>query len=334
MKKIWVLSLLLILVYATGCSLTQKEFYEMNIFEEKNHLEIWKDNLPHDTTFQVIDEDSVLGLIIEKDGKEVFAVSYEPQEYKNSFDYWRVSIPYKSLPVANTEELYRLFAKIAQLETDEKAADNISDTGLEGSETAIFIVYAVKENIVTGKFMEPIRCRRLLIGSEDGNGNYYAAYENTDHIFCITKDDVDAVIELDPYQYILNIPTLVSAESISRLHIFSESKNYTMIREEQQWKLNGRAVTKAQFQSYYQALQGITIMGEVETEDTADIENRSAAVTLQFIRDNKAAPDVEICYYEYNDERMIVAVNEEIYFWAERDNVLQLQETIKAAAHD
>ena len=70
------------------------------------------------------------------------------------------------------------------------------------------------------------------------------------------------------------------------------------------------------------------VSGEVEKKGV-DPGQRKPVLTMQFYRNTEDAPDVEVTYYEYNEEYMSINVNGKEFFLAERQDVENLQQLIK-----
>ena len=99
-----IFALMLAVACTAGCSGgSGEEKVEVTIREEQTQLGTWQEELEQDTTDQAVLSESIRGMSVQKDGEEVFAVSYEPRDYKESYDYWSISIPYHSMPSVNTE---------------------------------------------------------------------------------------------------------------------------------------------------------------------------------------------------------------------------------------
>ena len=199
----------------TGCGQTgdnQAVAESPRITDIPNHLEEWQQDLPREKEDSLLSSSSVRGMVVRKGGGDVLAVFYEPREEKESFDYWDISVPYQSLVSVNTEELYQLFELAAQITGGEhKSADiSLQEAGLEGSGTSLFIAYNSEQQEGEKGAPEPTAARNILIGKEDGKGNYYAVSEGERRVYLVDKAITDAVLNADPYQYILKIPALVS----------------------------------------------------------------------------------------------------------------------------
>ena len=101
-----------------------------------------------------------------------------------------------------------------------------------------------------------------------------------------------------------------------------------MEQGQQTWKLDGSEVSQKDYQTLYGALLDVMLTGEKEG-DTEEREERTPVLTLQFIRNTKDASDVEVKYYEYDDESMSVSVNGQEHFLVEKETVLALKKRIE-----
>ena len=298
----------------TGCGQTgdnRAVAESPRITDISNHLGEWQQDLPREKEDSLLSSSSVRGMVVRKGGGDVLAISYEPREEKESFDYWDISVPYQSLVSVNTEELYQLFELAVQINGGEhKSADiSLQEAGLEESGTSLFIAYNSEQQEGEKGVPEPTAARNILIGKEDGKGNYYAVSEGEQRVYLVDKSMTDAVLNADPYQYILKIPVLVSVNSVSQVNILlPDEETHVMKQSEDKWIIDQEEVEQEKFQEQYGKLLGIMITGELP-EDFKPDTDRKPVLTLQFLRNAKGASDIEVKYYEYDKEHMSVSVN-------------------------
>lgn len=332
-KRMAVSAILIMLVVWSlwGCgSSPEMSAKELNIMEPENHLASWRKELPQDGEYTAWDVGAARGLEIQKDGETVFAVSYEPRAGKESFDYWDISEPYQSTVSVNTEELYRLLDTVFQINWEKTEGISLEDAGIAGSKTSIFIAYNREQNAGEKGGEEPTGTRTILIGEKDGQGNYYAALDGGNEVVRVNQVLMDDILNIDPYQYILKLPVLVSVDTVETVRILSDGEHHEMEKKDDSWRLDGKEVDQGEFQSLYGKLLDIMVLKEIEDDD-ADSKNaaRKPVLTLQFIRNVKEASDIEVKYFEYDEQFMSVSVNGHEYFLVEKSSVYNLMEDIE-----
>lgn len=314
-----------------GCAASQgkKALEEAEILPISNHLEAWEEELPRDTQDGVFSAAGIRGLSVCRDGETVFAVSYEPREEKDSFDYWDISVPYRSLVSVNTEELYQLFEAAVQAVISKDAGISMKKAGLNESDTSIFIAYNDQQKDGQKGSPEPTAARKLLIGKEDGKGHYYMAEDGRDQVHLADKSMIDAVLNADSYQYILKLPVLISVNSVSQVNVCLDGSTHVMKRAEDWWKLDEKDVDRETFQELYGKLLGITVTEELTGNKKLDAD-REPVLMLQFLRNVEGASDIEVKYYEYDDEHMSVSVNGQERFLVQVSEVSEVIDIIEA----
>ena len=331
-RNIIILSIFIFIM--TGCffgcgSLEGNGVEELQIKEIENHLLSWQEKLPSDTEYKTIEASAVRGLVVEKNGEMVFAVSYEPREEKEAFDYWDISIPYKSLVSVNTEELYNLFGMVLQMDWIQTASINLEDAGIADSKTSIFIAYNKEQKPEEKGEVNPTNTRTILIGNADGQGNYYVALKGTDKVAIINKSLVDAILNVDAYQYILKLPVLVYVDTVKKIQIVLGEKVHKMEQDKDNWKLDGKNVEQEEFQTLYRELLSVMISGKIEEGHNGEKKEKLPVLTVQFLRSIENATDIEVKYYEYDDKSMSVSVNGQEYFIVDKKSVEELQKVIE-----
>lgn len=330
---------------------------EEMVFEKiTGHLGQWQETLPRDTGKNRIDPNAVRGLSLQKNGETVFAVSYEPRDYKESFDYWDISVPYESLVSVDTERLYELFDMVSRLEAGDTAAesseeaegsmdglDQISEEAgdsMEGSDqileeaagfsdsgSRIFIAYDGEQEAGKMGMPEPTAAREIQIGKEDGSGHYYARFSETGKACLLENPLVDGVLEADPFSFILKIPALIQIDTVSKVEIYDGEAVHRMEREEESWRMDGKDVSQSDFQKCYGELLGVLLSGELPKDAQAE-ETREALLVLRFFRNSKSAPDMEIRYEDYDETSVCACVNGKRWFLAEKEEVENVREMV------
>lgn len=308
-----------------GCAASALRLQQPQIKELDNHLEEWQRELAQDKELSAINAKGIRGLSVKKDGETIFAVSYEPREGKQSFDYWDISIPYQSQVSVNTEELYDLLGTAALLKFQKMKGISLEEAGISGSTVSIFLAYNESQDSNTQGAAEPTNVRTIQIGSEDGQGHYYAALQESAQVMLVDQSLVDLILNVEPYQYILKIPALVSVDTIEKVQILYEEEQHIMEQGQKIWKMDGKEVSQEDFHAHYGELLDVLLTGE---QQQAAEEERTPALTVQYIRNKEQLSDIEIKYYPYDEKSMSVSVNGQENFLVEKERVQVLLKSI------
>ena len=329
MERICFCMLAMILsVCVQGCgALAQDSMEKPQIQELENHLAIWQKELPQDTKPEGLNANAIRGIEVQKEGEKIFAVSYEQREEKESFDYWDISIPYQSLVSVNTEELYSLFGTVALMGWTKAEGITPEEAGLLDSTSSVFLAYNKEQKDEKTGEAEPDSAATILIGDKDGKGSYYVMLKGSNQVSLVSQMLMDELLNVEPYQYILKIPVLVSVDTVSKVQIVSGEKNYQMEQGKDSWKLNDKDVTQKDFHTLYGELLDLLLMGEIEKDAMLSPE-RDPVLTVQYLRNMEHASDIEVKYYQYDEKSMSVSVNGQENFLVEKEKVQALQKKI------
>ena len=236
-------------------------------------------------------------------------------------------MPYQSLTAVNTEELYGLFDTVAMTAWTEVPDMDLENAGLADSGTSVFLAYDAEQEQGKPGQPNPTESKIILIGKEDGAGNYYVAVDGADKVFTADKEMIDAVLNVEPYQYILKIPTLVSLKAVDEVWITGTEKEHVLRQEEDGCTIDGKDAKKEDFQKCYASLMDITVTGELPG-DAEPEEEREAVLTICFDRKDDDAPDVEIKYYPYDETQMSACINGQERLLVDGDSVKTLKESL------
>lgn len=328
-KKLTLVCIAAAVLGAAGCaSGADHALGEPEIIEPQNHLEAWQKELPQDTKAGGLNANAVRGMVVQKDGEVTFAVSYEPREEKDSFDYWDISVPYHSTVTVNTEELYGLFGTAAMLGWTKAEDIGLEEAGLTDTATSIFLAYDKDQGAGEKGAQEPNAARTILVGKENGQGGCYTALADSGEVYVADSLLIDALLEPDPYTYILKIPVLINVDTVAGVRIVCGGEVHQMEQGEDTWKLDNKQVSEKEFHELFGKLLDITVTGEIA--DEADSQKTGEAVlALQFFRNMEGASDAEVIYETYDETSLRVSVNGHKYFLVKKEDVDALINALK-----
>ena len=272
---------------------------------------------------------SIRRFSIIKDGKEVFKIKQEPADYKMDFDYWEITNPYDEITTVNTENMYEMFGVLASFNLSNGV--DAADTGLDDTKTYFTVDFVNTVNDDTAKETQDADATAtILIGNTNEDGDYYVCVKGYEEaVYLLSKESVDSLLELKPFNLILKIPALVNIDTLDSVDMSIGKKTYTMKLDGSDYKFGKKTVKKEKFTELYQALQSIMLDSEVEeTKDTADEEE---VLTVTFHRNTEEAPEVTLKYFAYDDTYDSLEINGTERFLVKAEDVDALVKQIKKA---
>lgn len=289
--------------------------------EEEKTVELEKTEHPAFTS------DGIRKLVINRDGEEIFSLSKEPADYKMEFDYWEILNPYDETATVNTETMYKLFDVLSGFDfsTTAEVPDG-TDTGVAGSTTTMQIDYTES----TDTSAEADKTVTLLLGNEDDLGNRYVAvagYEN--EVYTIPSSTLEAIYNLNPFDYILKIPALVNIDTVESIDIKTKESAYTMKIKDGKYYMGDKEVEKETFTTLYQALLNVMLDSNLDTPK-ADNE-KEEVLSMVFHRNTKEAPEITLTYSTYDGNYDSVAVNGKERYLVKNSDVNSLVKQIAEA---
>ena len=98
--------------------------------------------------------------------------------------------------------------------------------------------------------------QRSLSENTDENGDYYACVKGYEEaVYMLSKESVNSLLELKPFNLILKIPALVNIDTLGSADMTIGKKTYTMKLDGSDYKFGKKTVKKEKFTELYQALQ-------------------------------------------------------------------------------
>lgn len=268
---------------------------------------------------------------IVKDGQEVFRIAQEPADYKMDFDYWEITNPYDEIATVNTENMYEMFCVLVNFDLSNGIDTTDIDTGLDNTQTYFTVDFVNTVNDDTARQKEDADATAtILIGNTDENGDYYATVKGyEDAVYLLSKESVNSLLELKPFNLILKIPALVNIDTLESADMTVGKKTYTMKLDGEKYKFNKKTVKKEKFTELYQALQSVMLDSEIG--ETKDAEEKEEVLSVTFHRNTEEAPEVTLKYYTYDDTYDSLEINGTERFLVKAEDVDALVKQIKKA---
>lgn len=274
---------------------------------------------------------SIRRFSIVKDGEEVFQIKQEPADYKMDFDYWEITNPYDEIATVNTENMYEMFGVLVNFDLSNGIDAADADTGLDATQTYFTVDFVNTVNDDTARETQDADATAtILIGNTDDNGDYYACVKGyEDAVYLLSKESVNSLLELKPFNLLLKIPALVNIDTLDSVDMNIGKKTYTMKLDGGDYKFGKKTVKKEKFTELYQALQSVMLDSEIE--ETKDAAEKEEVLTVTFHRNTEEAPEVTLKYYTYDDTYDSVEINGTERFLVKAEDVDALVKQIKKA---
>lgn len=274
---------------------------------------------------------SIRRFSIIKDGKEVFKIKQEPADYKMDFDYWEITNPYDEITTVNTENMYEMFGVLASFDLSNGVDAADTDTGLDDTKTYFTVDFVNTVNDDTAKETQDADATAtILIGNTNEDGDYYVCVKGYEEaVYLLSKESVNSLLELKPFNLILKIPALVNIDTLDSVDMSIGKKTYTMKLDDGNYKFGKKTVKKEKFTDLYQELQGVMLDSEIE--EIKDAADKEEVLSVIFHRNTEKAPEVTLKYYTYDDTYDSLEINGTERFLVKTEDVNALVKQIKKA---
>lgn len=274
---------------------------------------------------------SIRRFSIIKDGKEVFKIKQEPADYKMDFDYWEITNPYDEITTVNTENMYEMFGVLASFDFSNGVDAADTDTGLDDTKTYFTVDFVNTVNDDTAKETQDADATAtILIGNTNEDGDYYVCVKGYEEaVYLLSKESVNSLLELKPFNLILKIPALVNIDTLDSVDMSIGKKTYTMKLDDGNYKFGKKTVKKEKFTELYQELQGVMLDSEIE--EIKDAADKEEVLSVIFHRNTEKAPEVTLKYYTYDDTYDSLEINGTERFLVKTEDVNALVKQIKKA---
>lgn len=291
-------------------------------------LQKYEERNVQETSDPVFTAEDIRRIAVKKDGTDLYSIEYIPEENRDSYEYWRMRIPYEDTVLVNTEEMLELYGMLETMKFEATEADG-TETGVESTSTEIQVEFC--QSSESGEKEEhPVYADTvftLLVGDEDGQGNYYTALKSDPNkIFVMNKNLIDSIVQAEPFSMILKVASVVPIGTVQQVNISADGKEHVMEKKDDSYTFDGKKLRQEEYQQFYQELQSILLEQEIPSD--AKIQDAEGELKLEFIRNVGNLPDVTVEYLSYNEEYDILRVNGIENFVVKKADVDALKETI------
>lgn len=316
------------IITLVGCGQGKNPFNESDrMQEEENSLAGWESSLQEGSPEELMAE-AFRGVSVVRDGMPWLSISYEPRAYKNSFDFWAISIPYRSMVTVDTEAMYAYFYILEEMALTPVNDMTREQAGITDTSNRIFVAYYSGQTEKGGQ-AEPDRGITFRFGNQDQEGNYYV--ETGGRLWLADGTAVGRLFAVKPYELILKVVSVVNLDTVSKVTVLSGDDSYEMRTDGETFWWNNKETDRAEFYELYTELMSIFIERELSEEEKKNIGagDRELLMSVTFERNREDAPKIIQHYYAYDEAYASVQVNGTEFFLVSREALASVQEKIK-----
>lgn len=268
------------------------------------------------------------------DGKEVLEISYKPEEFESSYEYWKIRIPYGEEAVVDTEAMLELYHQLECLEFQKEAeVSDDTDTNLQDTQTKIMLEFCQtnqeeREAVLKEKAYEKTDSPSykekadseytLLIGKNNGEGYYYTALESDPKtVYLMSEDTMDAILSVQPFDLIIKVSAAANVDTVEQVTASMDGEEY---------HFNEEKMGKESYHTVYTELLSVLVAAEIDDEEKISDET---LLSLHFKRNIGSLPDLNMEYHAYDETYASVCVNGIEKFLVKNEDLEMLKEIIK-----
>lgn len=339
-------------IFFTGCAGRQKEHTGGNDIKEQKKVqkEITTEGKPKELTEEkepVFISEGIRRIQVVTGGETLYEVEYVPREQENSYEYWKMAVPYENRAIVDTEAMMELYNSAESLDFTPVTINEGADTGLESpvSEIALDFCQTTQEAKTDAQVKREASDSQpdsgeevmyeayadstctLLIGKSDGEGNYYTALKSVpQRVYKMSSSAIDAILNTQPFSLILKVGTVVAINTVEEINIKMDQEKYQMSLRDGIYKFNDIQVEESDYHSLYSELLSVLLDREITQEP---FEEEVPLLEIEFVRNSEKVENVTIQYLTYDEENAVLRQNGVEKFLVKTDDVNQLKDTIR-----
>lgn len=297
---------------------------------ETNNMDQWVKNLDY-TKEGVITKEGIRGVKVALGGNDVLQISYEPRDYKNTYDCWAFSKPYDSLAYVDTEAMYEYFSLIENMPLQVVDTEDLSVFGEAAGD--IYVAYNSMQT-KESKSPYPDQGVDFVFGDVTEDGYQYVMIDGMDTLFVTGKEYADALLTIDPFHFVLQVVNVVMMDTVSELEIATKTDYLSMKYDGNEYQMNGKKTSFEAYNAFYTQLMTVFIANAYGEVDGEGVSGESAAsgteciLALFYHRNVENAPDICVKYFTYDDQYVVASINGKRLFMVEKSEVDTLIKTI------
>lgn len=262
-------------------------------------------------------------------------ISLEKKEEGSIYDasdvlIWFLTTGFSHEVGCSTSILEELFENTAKLSYRKTIASGVTEADLAqyGLDVPTGSFYMEYKDSDTGE--ESVY--ELLIGNLKEEQYYYVMEAQSDKVYTMSKDAIEAIVSNTKYDYVYRYPAIVNVRTVDQIVFQKEGVTDTLeIRTETKTEENGTTTTdyiysyhgkdlsEEQQQTASSLYSGIISLGAERIVDQPEELLEALDFSIVFER-NKEPEKVEVLFYPYNSSYYLCSVNgDAIYLINQRD---------------
>jgi hypothetical protein len=282
-----------------------------------------------------ITADYITKISIDNKEKDDFEIIYDEDSDNNTSDYylWSISKPYSVNVAADTDKLNDYFTNFASLSFKECAeynTENLKKYGLETPASKVLIKYyevsttasadtsssdsteAADSNASSNDSSTQVRTDHeyiLYIGDKNDDGDYYVRPEESQSIYIMSADSVEAMTNVSPFDYIASNVNLTSIDTVDKMEITAGDTNYILSikrskttdddgneTQKSTYYCNDKEVSEDDFKTVYQNFLSLTNEAEITKEN----KDNTSKVSIKIQKNTKENNEITINFKPYD----------------------------------
>ncbi len=308
----------------------------------------------------VITSENIYHILVEKNEGENFELLYDTE---NTIDDtgsglfpWVILQPYEEGYAADSSKVSELLANYSKfkfLQCVDYAGQEPEKYGLEEPQASVYVGYYEYYTMtldkpetnpntgeeITEKTYYDDKSFKIYIGSSDGAGNYYARREGSSSVYTIKAEEIDKMLQTNPFSLLSSFITIPNIESVNIIDIMIDGKDYRMEIKRQTSKneagedvkqatyyFNGNTVAESVFKDVYQVM--IAAGYDAQVKETVTEADFTPYLTITY----HLTGDITLTasYMPYNESFYIVKTqNNPIRFFTDKREIDEIITVIR-----
>lgn len=325
MKKVLILIMAMMLTAGCiGCAANdeanEKANQSVNDSEEVAVDESEADSADKKKQLEVTDNPSFIAegirrAVIYTEGEKRLELSYEPHDYEESYEYWKIREPYGDYAVVDTEHILELFGIMESIKLEEASVSDDIRTELLKGDYVIEIEYCeAVEGDESSSYQAKADSMTKYHVMEGDEGSYYVMLnENTDIVYKTSGEEIKDILNSEPFDLILKIVAAVPLTTVEELTISLAEERDTISGDDED------------FGSIYPELIGLIVKGEAQV----DLLTKEEIISFEIKRNIQELENITVVFHEYDAEYASVSVNGVEKLLVNKNDVKELEQRIK-----
>lgn len=256
----------------------------------------------------VLMAEGIRKITVSEGGDDLYSISYQPKENEETYEYWKMAVPYENKVIVDTEAMLEIYEILEGLDFTKVEAET-ENTGLEnpGKEITLEFCQAKEDGEAPSSPKADSRCS-LQIGNPDGEGNYYTSLKSSPQtIYRMNQNAIDAVINADTFSLILKVGAMVPVNTVEKVSVSIGQREYALSFDGENYYLDGQKTSQDNYKGIYTELLSVLLEKEIP-EGGRDFSGEEK-LHMEFKRNTDSLADVTVDYYAYDDTYAVLSID-------------------------